>query len=211
MVKIFYISIFHLIERRKEGMIIINACSKCLTVEETIDHVLFTCTMVHRIWNSIFSGFKCCWVLPRGISELFEAWKFCTGRQNYVERLSFLAVIWVLWKERNRRCFDGVCSSAAQVVERARLSVASWVSILPSFSGFPLNSILLNWKEIVASQQDCMQVFIVLLLLLLWVGVFVEAFLFWPAVGLVLFPVFGWQLLLGCSLFGLSRISHLYC
>lgn len=78
MVKSFYISIFHLIERRKEGMIIINACSMCLTVEETIDHVLLTCTMANRIWNSIFSGVLVSFLRPGNSAQAGRTmWRGC--------------------------------------------------------------------------------------------------------------------------------------
>lgn len=54
-------------------------------------------------------------------------------------RLSFFTTIWAIWKERNRRCFEGKCYSATKVVDRERFYVASQVSILPPFRGLSVD------------------------------------------------------------------------
>lgn len=36
-------------------------------------------------------------------------------------QLSFLALIWVVWKERNKRCFEGVSSNVAEIVEKGEI------------------------------------------------------------------------------------------
>ena len=43
---------------------------------------------------------------PNSLSDLFEAW-ICpplTSRVKEMWKVSFLAVIWIIWKERNARC-----------------------------------------------------------------------------------------------------------
>lgn len=67
--------------------------------------------------------------------------------------LSFLAIIWVVWKERNHRCFEGASLLVAELVERARFIVALWASILSTFSGLSLDMIVLNWREVATAQQ----------------------------------------------------------
>lgn len=66
-------------------------------------------------------------------------------------RLLFLAVIWAIWKERNRRSFDGKCAPADVVVDRAKAFVASWVSILSAFRGLPLDIISRQWGKVAFS------------------------------------------------------------
>ena len=61
-------------------------------------------------------------------------------------RLSFLAVIWTIWKERNSRCFEGIAVSESRLVEKTKLLVALWVFILPSFKGYSLDQIVFHWK-----------------------------------------------------------------
>lgn len=39
--------------------------------------------------------------------------------------LSFVVVIWALWKERNRTCFDGKVSLIAAIATKARFNVAN--------------------------------------------------------------------------------------
>lgn len=64
-------------------------------------------------------------------------------------RLSFFAIIWAVWKDRNKRCFEGVSFNVVDIVEKARFIMASWVSILPSFSGLSMDMIMLNWLVVV--------------------------------------------------------------
>lgn len=59
------------------------------------------------------SGFDCCLVFPKKFPDLFHGWRDLTGvpRGKELWSLSFLAVIWISWKERNSRCFAGAISS----------------------------------------------------------------------------------------------------
>lgn len=77
------------------------------------------------------------------MSNLWEKRGICCGKVTLIIDsskgkimwcLSFFATIWAIWKERNQRCFEGKSSSSADVVARARFSVASWVSILLAFT-----------------------------------------------------------------------------
>lgn len=65
-----------------------------------------------------------------------------------MRRLSFLDIIWANWKERNGRCFDWMCSSAAEVVDRVKIYVPhGFLSCLLS-EGFLMDIIMLKWREV---------------------------------------------------------------
>ena len=102
---------------------------------------------------AIIGGFGCCWALPHSLPELFQAWKVPIGdpRGKVMWWLSFLAVIWTIWKEINLRCFEGISVSESNMLEKLKFLVASWVSILPSFKGFSLDQIVYHWKEVAFS------------------------------------------------------------
>lgn len=135
---------------RRRKMIVTNACPLCFVAEETVNHIMLNCRMSEQVWNSIARCFDCSLVMPHG---LFEAWLLFPRASKYriMWRLSFLAIIWVIWKERNRHCFEGGSLPVAKVIESARFSVASWVSVLLAFSCVTLDMIMLNWKEVATS------------------------------------------------------------
>lgn len=64
---------------------------------------------------------------------------------------SFLAVLWVLWKERNSHCFDGQSSSMDRLEDMVKFLVASWVHNLPAFKGIPIDSIMRGWYMVANS------------------------------------------------------------
>ena len=105
----------------------------------------------YGIWqlNGLIAG-----GLSRGPSKnLFLAWKPPIGLPggNEHRRLTFLAVIWTIWKERNSRCFEAVVTSENCLVEITMLTVAFWVAINPSFKGYSYDQIVLPWKEMAIS------------------------------------------------------------
>lgn len=61
-------------------------------------------------------------------------------------RISFLDVIWTLWKERNARFFEDKLSSLDSLIEKVRFPVVSWLAFFPQF--WCLASIIRNWQEI---------------------------------------------------------------
>lgn len=76
---------------------------------------------------------------------------WCEGYSDV--EVCFLAAILVI---RKRRCFEEVCSSKAELVSSTKFLVASWVSVLPQFKGFLVDSILRSWKEVASSSASRM-------------------------------------------------------
>lgn len=61
-----------------------------------------------NIGMKVVDWFGCAWVFPYIICWLIQEWGLSKGsaRGNVMWK-SFLAVLWVLWKEKNSRCFEG--------------------------------------------------------------------------------------------------------
>jgi uncharacterized membrane protein len=65
----------------KRGMMLANWCVLCKNSEETVDPLLLHCPMAMEIWNFIFLAF--------GVNLV----------PGYL--------IWYIWRERNKRTFEG--------------------------------------------------------------------------------------------------------
>ena len=52
------------------------------------------------------------------------------------------------WKERNKRCFEGVAVDESILMGRIKFTVAFWVLLNSSIKGYSLDHIMRNWKEV---------------------------------------------------------------
>eukprot|EP00268_Persea_americana_P013064 TRINITY_DN15690_c0_g1_i1.p1 TRINITY_DN15690_c0_g1~~TRINITY_DN15690_c0_g1_i1.p1 ORF type:complete len:100 (-),score=15.94 TRINITY_DN15690_c0_g1_i1:254-553(-) len=87
---------------RRRNVFIVDACPMCLANEESIDHLLLNCNSAQCLWKTIFRWFHCSGPLPSSFSALYEFWGLGVGsiRGRLLWKLSFLAAIWSVWKER---------------------------------------------------------------------------------------------------------------
>lgn len=69
-----------------------------------------------------------------------------------VWKASFLDVIWVIWKERSRRC-RGVYSRVEKLQSSIKFCVVSWVPIVPAFRGISIDSMLRSWHDVAFSSN----------------------------------------------------------
>eukprot|EP00268_Persea_americana_P033489 TRINITY_DN33165_c1_g2_i2.p1 TRINITY_DN33165_c1_g2~~TRINITY_DN33165_c1_g2_i2.p1 ORF type:complete len:146 (+),score=9.08 TRINITY_DN33165_c1_g2_i2:242-679(+) len=117
---------------KRQELYIVNACPVCFAGEESIDHLLLNCRIAQQLWRSTLDWFQVSKPLPNSLSALFEFWRLGVGftRERILRNASFLVVIWSIWKERNRRCFEGRSSDVSILVDRVKHSVATWVSLI---------------------------------------------------------------------------------
>lgn len=93
------------------------------------------------------SWFSFWWVLPRSILDLYKAWwvPLKSIRGKVMWRASFVAVMWIIWKERNARCFENSALAVDALVDNLKFSMASWMVANPHFYGYAIDQIILNW------------------------------------------------------------------
>lgn len=118
----------------------------CLADEEMVDHLLLGCKTTYSLWISVLSWFGLSCVFPKTLSDHFNAWKLMLGitKGKDLRRTSFLATLWVIWKERNSRCFDGKSSNMQSILDHIRFETATWVSTSPQFRDTPTDMIMQN-------------------------------------------------------------------
>lgn len=107
------------------------------TISGSSARLLLNCKVVHMGWE-FHPSVWCSWVLHYKISQLFATCRLAVGsaRGRVMWQVSFLAIIWLLWKEKTLTCFEGQgSSSSTALLRKVRLIVASRVSI-PSFKIF---------------------------------------------------------------------------
>ncbi|KAL4194847.1 hypothetical protein AMTRI_Chr05g61560 [Amborella trichopoda] len=58
------------------------------------------------------------------------------------------AIIWTIWNERNSRIFQGIATEGPTLFHKVTSLVTFWASNHRIFAGFPANTFLYNWKNI---------------------------------------------------------------
>lgn len=56
-----------------------------------------------------------------------------------------MAVMWIIWMERNARCFENSALAMDALVDNLKFSMASWMVANPHFYGYAIDQIILNW------------------------------------------------------------------
>lgn len=74
-------------------------------LEETVQHLFFDCPMAKLIWHVVICALNIKPMLDA--QHLFGQWLNVIDKstRNLVV-IGFAAVIWAIWKTRNRACFD---------------------------------------------------------------------------------------------------------
>ncbi|XP_057811401.1 uncharacterized protein LOC131025621 [Salvia miltiorrhiza] len=104
---------------RRQGMIAPNGCHFCLADEESIDHIMWSCTKVSQIWNTLLDWF--------GKTELLScidittflvfAWNASFSSQILsLWKASIITVMWKIWDVRNSVVFEDTHFEARAVL-----------------------------------------------------------------------------------------------
>ena len=93
---------------QKRNVRILNWCYLCKGSGESVDHLLFHCPIVTKLWSVVFILFGIHWVMPRTVVDQLACWQGKLGRHH--NEAVWKAVphcsMWCIWWERNNRSFE---------------------------------------------------------------------------------------------------------
>ncbi|KAL4178952.1 hypothetical protein AMTRI_Chr13g117720 [Amborella trichopoda] len=122
----------------------------CLCEEESNPHLFIHCNMAHNLWGQMLQLFGVQWGTPPMVKDLISAdhashWSKA-GRILW--RAVVVAIVWVIWIERNSRLFQGLTTQGPTLFHKVTSLVTLWDSNQRIFAGFPPNTFLSQWEKI---------------------------------------------------------------
>jgi hypothetical protein len=139
--------------RRPKACFSPHWCVLCKKKGESGDHVFVQCEVVSQLWERLFLEAGLSWEIPDGICEFLSASRLGFGRGKKAKILwgsSVLAVIWVIWMERNRRIFEDYRGVGLEELWlRVKYLAALWSSFSVEFRDYSTSLILIDWRAAV--------------------------------------------------------------
>lgn len=60
----------------------------------------------------------------------------------------FLIILWIIWKERNSRCFDSKAMEVEALIDKLKFITGSCISVLPLCHSISFNLLVNNWSVV---------------------------------------------------------------
>ena len=125
-----------------------NVCKLCIKHGESADHLFLRCYLTMGLWHRLFQIAKMDWVPPRSISNLITInYKgFGKSKRSIVLwQTACIALIWVVWRERNARIFKDKARNSENLWDTIHFLASFWAFCSMVFEGIPLNVLQLDW------------------------------------------------------------------
>ena len=113
------------------GWSIPNRCFLCKQEEETTDHLLLFCEKARMLWLLIFSLFRVHWVMHSSVKRNLLGWhgSFVGKKREKAWRAAPLCLMWIIWKERNRRAFDDIERNDQDIKSIFLYTFVNWIRV----------------------------------------------------------------------------------
>lgn len=124
-----------------------HICILCMKNVELGDHITIHCDFSIFIWTYFMSKISVFWVMLCHVVDFVCHWngRFLDPRDKVFWMGILHGVCWGIWKERNKRIFEGVRKSPLEVAESILIEVTSWVTASKDFYGCTLNVLVRDW------------------------------------------------------------------
>ena len=96
------------------------------------------------------------WVPPKSISDMmFINYKgFGKSKRGVILwQNASIALIWVVWRERNARIFEDKARNAGNLWDSIHFLASLWTFCSVGFKGTPLNVLQLDWLSVCCSNS----------------------------------------------------------
>lgn len=132
---------------QRRGFALASQCLLCKESVEDIEHLFCRCPVTSQVWDYFRPSQD---ASSRGtVGEILLNW--CPQNSSLHGTLirSFIphALVWLLWKERNARCFDEEGITVQQLISRIKECVWGWHLGVDSASKVSIESIMFNWHS----------------------------------------------------------------
>lgn len=118
--------------RARHGLEARKQCYLCDQGRETIDHILAECPFTREVWFFIFQALQRQLPQPTAATTL-RWWRRLRAVYNGDQRRGidslFALVCWLIWKERNARCFRDSTSSVNEVLQLVKAEADRWIEV----------------------------------------------------------------------------------
>jgi len=123
-----------------------NLCLLCMKEEETIQHLFTYCEVSQRVWDKCDRWVKLTTVRNNDIINHFRKF-YAIGlskKANIVWKGMSLAIVWEIWKHRNKIVFRNGIVDDVEIFAMAQVSTLQWTKtgrqkVHYSFSDWCLN------------------------------------------------------------------------
>lgn len=112
---------------------IVNRCYMCQQDFKTNRHLFLHCPVATDIWNMFLSVLGFNWVMPESTKDAYSSWsRWKVGKSiSKIWKMIPGCIFWVIWTERNRRCFEGLATPNYSLKANCIVLLYSWSNLSP--------------------------------------------------------------------------------
>ena len=119
----------------------------CMKHGESVDHLFLYCSLTMGLWHILFQLAKMDWVPSRSISDMLSInynGSSLSKRGIMLCQAVSIALIWVVWRERNARIFEDKAKNSEYLWDSIYFLASLWAFCSKVFKGTPLNVLQLD-------------------------------------------------------------------
>ena len=102
-------------------------CSLCNQEQETAGHLILHCSFAKLVWQKIGTWTQQLVRAPDDSLEIIDWWEkelaYLPAKKRRLKAALLMYCAWNIWKERNRRVFDQVQKTPAEVMQEIKAEV----------------------------------------------------------------------------------------